>query len=144
MKTTDPKMQPQIGIELNERRQVYNGDAMNHRNEHLPKGNRPVRSRKRSPFMIIVALFCISVMVVLYIWNKICVNKLVVEVSDLHNQQEKILNANEFLRAEINKKSSLERIGKIATDQSGLISPKEQPVWFEINQTQLEETNKAQ
>jgi cell division protein FtsL len=126
-----------------ERRHVYNGDSMK-QHGNSPKGNRPVRSRKRSPFMIVLGLFGLSLMVVLYIWNKISVNNLAIAVNELHNQHEKILNTNEFLRVEINKKSSLERIGKIAVEQLGLVSPKEQPVWFEINQAAFEELQKTQ
>jgi len=140
MKQINSKIQPQA--EQHERRHVYNGDSLN-QSANQPKGNRPVRSRKKSPFILIVGLFFVSLMVVLYIWNKICVNKLVIEVSELHNQHEKILNINEFVRAEINRKSSLERIGKIASEQLGLVSPKEQPVWFEITQTHIEEANNA-
>jgi cell division protein FtsL len=142
MKSINLKIPPPPA-EQHERRHVYNGDSLS-QSSNQPKGNRPVRSRKRSPFMIIVGLFFISLMVVLYIWNKICVNRLVIEVSDLHNQHEKILNTNEFLRAEINRKSSLERIGKIASDQLGLVSPKEQPVWFDIPQTRIEDVNGTQ
>jgi cell division protein FtsB len=125
--------EPMLNPEVTERRHIYNGETINKKTEKTPKGNRPVRSRKRSPFNIIGSLFLLSVLIVFYIWNKICVNRLVIEVNDLHNQYDKILNANEFLNAEINKKSSLERIGKISTEQLGLIAPKEQPVWFEVD-----------
>jgi hypothetical protein len=143
MKPINSKIQPETPTGQHERRHVYNGESLN-QSTNQTKGNRPVRSRKKSPFMIIVGLFFISLMVVLYIWNKICVNRLVIEVSDLHIQHEKILNTNEFLHAEINRKSSLERIGKIASDQLGLVSPKEQPVWFEVVQARIEEVNGAQ
>jgi len=122
-----------LSPELTEKRYVYNGEIPAKKIETSPKGNRPVRSMKRSPFNIIGSLFLISVLIVFYIWNKICVNRLAVEVNDFRNQHAKILNGNEFLNAEINKKSSLERIVKISTEQLGLIAPKEQPVWFEVD-----------
>ncbi len=128
--TTDEMV---INPELKEKRYVYNGETVNRKVEFPQKGNRPMKSRKRSPFNIILSLFLISILIVLYIWNKICVNRLAVEVNDLRNRHAKILNANEFLNAEINKKSSLERIEKIATEQLGLVAPKEQPVWFEVD-----------
>ena len=128
--TTDEMV---INPELKEKRYVYNGETVNRKVEFPQKGNRPMKLRKRSPFNIILSLFLISILIVLYIWNKICVNRLAVEVNDLRNRHAKILNANEFLNAEINKKSSLERIEKIATEQLGLVAPKEQPVWFEVD-----------
>jgi len=131
-----------ISSELKEKRYVYNGETMNRKVEFPQKGNRPMKSRKRSPFNIIISLFLISILIVFYIWNKICVNRLVVEVNDLRNRHAKILNANEILNAEINKKSSLERIGKIATEQLGLTAPKEQPIWFEVDFNRADNFNK--
>lgn len=127
-----------ISPELKEKRYVYNGETVNRKVEFPQKGNRPMMSRKRSPFNIILSLFLISILIVFYIWNKICVNRLAVEVNDLRNRHTKILNANEFLNAEINKKSSLERIEKIATEQLSLVAPKEQPVWFEVDLSRAE------
>jgi cell division protein FtsL len=137
-KLISPKIEDTPSPELTEKRYVYNGEASDGKVEVTQKGNRPVRSRKRSPFYIIGTLFLASVLIVFYIWNKICVNRLVVEVNDFRNQHEKILNANEFLNAEINKKSSLERIVKISTEQLGLIAPKEQPVWFDVDLSRAE------
>lgn len=88
---------------------------------------------------MIMAVLGISLLIVLYVWNKITVDRLVVDVNDLRGQYDKVVNANDILRAEINKKSSLERIGKIATDQLHLISPKEQPIWFEVDADRLKE-----
>jgi cell division protein FtsB len=67
------------------------------------------------------------------VWNKICVNRLAVEVNDLQNQYQKIVNVNEIMKAEINKKSSLERIEKISIGQLNLTYAKEQPIWFEVD-----------
>ena len=124
--------------QIKEKRYVYNGEVPTKRVETSPRGNKPVRSRKRSPFHIIGSLFLLSVLIVFYIWNKICVNRLVVEVNDYRNQYEKIVSGNEYLNAEINKKSSLERIVKISTEQLGLVAPKEQPVWFEVDFSRAE------
>jgi cell division protein FtsL len=126
-----------------ERRYVYNGEPMmmapRDTGECASRRNRHARRRKRSPFNIIAIIVTVSMLIVFYVWNKIMVNRLVVEVGDLQAQYERTLNANEFLRAEINKKSSLERIGKIATQQLGLIPPREQPVWFDVNTDGLAE-----
>jgi len=127
--------------ERTERRYVYNGDTQ--RPEFTPpRGNRPVKRRKRSTFLIIGGLILVSLLIVLYIWNKITVDRLAVEVGDLQVQYEKTLNANESLRAEINRKSGLERIGTTASGQLNLVSPREQPVWFEIDSGRLEQLEK--
>lgn len=74
-----------------------------------------------------------SLLIVASVWNKIAVNHLVIEVNELHSRYNKIMNTNELLRAEINQKASLERIGKIATGQLHLISPREQPDWIYVD-----------
>ena len=129
---------PPESAELTERRYVYNGDSTTRSSDFAPRGNRPVKRRRRSPSVFIGLLFLVSILIVMYVWNKITVNRLVVEVSDLQIQYEKILNANEFLRAEINKKSSLERISKIAGGQLGLVIPSEQPIWLNVDSERLE------
>lgn len=126
-------------VEYKERRHVYNGDTPRALSESPAHTNRKVQTRKRSPLVMIMAVLGISLLIVLYVWNKITVDRLVVDVNDLQMQYAKVVNANDILRAEINKKSSLERIGKIATDQLHLISPKEQPVWFEVDADRLKE-----
>ena len=125
--------------EYKERRHVYNGDTPRALSESPVRTNRKVQTRKRSPLLMIMAVLGISLLIVVYVWNKITVDRLAVEVNDLHVQYDKVVGANDILRAEINKKSSLERIGKIATDQLHLISPKEQPVWFEVDADRLKE-----
>ena len=126
--------------ELTERRYIYNGESATipgESREFTPRGNRPVKRRKRSAFNIIAALFVSSFLIVFYVWNKITVNQLVIEVSDLQNQYQKVMGTNEILRADINRKSSLERIGTLAT-QIGLTYPKEQPVWFDLSKDDFE------
>lgn len=134
-----PTLDRPVAPEHTGRRYVYNGDSSAAAFEHVQRGNRPVRKRNRSPFTIVIMLFATSLVIVLYVWNKITVNRLAIDVGDLRAQYEKVLYANEILRAEINKKSSLERIGKLATGSLGLTSPKEQPIWFEVQFDQLQE-----
>lgn len=124
---------------ISERRYIYSGEPPRLDGEQPLRRNRPVRRRKRSLFNIMFTLFVVSVFIVFYIWNKIIVNRLAVEVNDLQMQHEKILSANEVLRAEINKKSGLERIEKIAVSQLGLTYPKEQPVWFGFDTGRLDD-----
>jgi cell division protein FtsL len=132
-KSPPPAIETMVSPELTERRYVYNGHQERQPNDITPLRNKPVKRRKQSPFNIIFILFTISIVIVFYVWNKITVNRLVVEVNDLQNQYQKIVSANEVLRAEINKKSSLERIEKIAVGQLGLTYPKEQPIWFDAS-----------
>src|ERR1700690_2683437 len=125
--------------EQKERRHVYNGDTPRPLAEFPARGNRRIQTRKRSPLIMISIVLGISLLIVSYVWNKITVDRLAVEVNDLQTQYEKLMNPNEILRVEINKKSSLERIGKIATEQLHLVSPKEQPVWFEVDADRLKD-----
>ena len=133
-----PTIDQSARAKLTERRYVYNGEATQQVRDFMPRGNRIVKRRKRSPFTIIVILFVISLLIVFYVWNKITVNRLAVEVNDLQNQYQRITGANEILRAEINKKSNLERIGKIATERLNLTYPKEQPIWFTVDNNRLD------
>jgi cell division protein FtsL len=139
-KTTNTTLEPPVGTsELTERRYVYNGDtspAASQANNFAPRGNRPIKHRKRSPFNIIVMIAAVSILIVFYVWNKIAVNKLAVDVNDLQTQFQKIESANDVLRADISKKSNLERIGRTAT-QIGLTYPKEQPVWIQVDAERL-------
>jgi cell division protein FtsL len=122
-----------------ERRYVYNGESPADRMvDAAPRSNRPVKRRKRSPFNMIATLVAVSLLIVFYVWNKITVDRLAIEVNELQAQYQKTLNASDVLRAEINKKSTLERIGGMAT-QLGLTYPKEQPVPFEIDGDKLQE-----
>ncbi len=131
-----------VSQQQKERRYVYNGEQSVSSLEGVPRGNRPIKKRKRSPFYIIATMLAISLLIVSYVWNKITVNRLAVEVNEAEMQYQRILYANEVLRAEVNKKSSLDRIGKIATEQLDMIYPKEQPVWFTLTQKQLDNLEK--
>lgn len=122
-----------------ERRYVYNGEnAVRPAGDVPVRVNRPVKRRKRSPFNMVATLVAVSLLIVFYVWNKITVDRLAVEVNELQAQYQKTVNANDLLKAEINKKETLERIGKMAT-QLGLTYPKEQPAWFEVDGGKLEE-----
>ncbi|HZY10021.1 MAG TPA: hypothetical protein VFF29_02605 [Bacteroidota bacterium] len=132
---TDP---PPINAEIIERRHIYSSDSNASLSEIPPRYNRPIKRRKRSPIRLVLVLMTVSFLIVFYIWNKITVNRLVTDVNDLQTQYQKIISINEVFRAEVNKKSSLERIGKIALDNIGLTYPKEQPIWFIIDNHRFE------
>jgi cell division protein FtsL len=134
--TTVEPLAPRVPAE---RRYVYNGEPpAESTHEVAPRSNRPVQRHKRSPFTIIATLVAVSMLIVFYVWTKISVDRLAVEVNELQAQNQKIMNANALLQAEINKKSTLERIGRMAT-QLGLTYPKEQPALFEVDGEKLEE-----
>ncbi len=101
--------------------------------------NRRATRRKISMFSIVLMLMALGAGTVFYISNVIAVNRLAVEVSDLRAKLEKVQNTNASLHAEINKKASWDRIGKIATEELGFQYTKEQPGLFHIDQGKLDE-----
>lgn len=131
------KIESPFETESTDRRIVYNGEFVQQASG--TRTNRPVKRRKRSPVSLVFIVMLVSFLTVSYIWNKITVIRLAEEVNNLQMQHQKILSANEILRAEISQKSKLERIGKIATEQLGLTYPKEQPVWLDVDQDRLRE-----
>jgi cell division protein FtsL len=140
-KPTASDVQPRgdISPEIAERRYIYNGEPTLPKavNDFSSTGNRAVRKRRRSPLGKILLLLSVSILIVFYVWNKITVNRLLVEVNDLENQHQKLQTSNDLLRAEINRKASLERVAAMA-GKMGLVYPKQQPVWFEVSADDLE------
>lgn len=125
-----------------DRRLFYSGERREERprNEPLTRGSKAVI--QSSTFNTLLFLFFAAVAIVLYISNIIAVNRLAVEVNDLQQAYDAIRNENEILRAEINRRSSLERIGRLATEQLGLQHPKEPAKWIEVDHKQLERLQK--
>jgi cell division protein FtsL len=123
-------------------RQIYNGDVMVDPQATAPadaiRPNKRAEKRKHSTFNIVGALFLLAVVSLLYTSNVIAVNQLAKEVNDLTNRYNSIVSANEVLKAEINRKSSLDRIGTLATGL-GMTNPKEAPVWIEIDRDKIDE-----
>ncbi len=140
-KTTLPELdtRPPVSPEITERRYIYNGEiaAPKAVNDFTVTGNRPVRKGRRSPLSRILLLCAVSALIVFYVWNKITVNKLLVDVNDLENQYQKLQSSNDLLRADINRKASLERVATQA-GKIGLIYPTQQPVWFEVSSDDLQ------
>jgi len=129
-------------VEQEYRRLLYDGDI---EQSTVSQGvaYRPVRSRvkdrKVSTFNVILVLFGLAAAVVLYISNVIAVTQLAAEVNALEKRYQTVLNSNELLRAELNRKSSLERIGKIAGEELGLRYPQEQPAWIRVDEGRIEQ-----
>jgi cell division protein FtsB len=105
----------------------------------LPKQNvRRVNTKKRAKTSNIVGiLFLVATAALLYVGNVIAVNNLAKEVNDLHARHNQIVSTNEVIKAEINRKASLERISLMAQEKLGMTNPKEAPVWFEVDAEKL-------
>lgn len=101
----------------------------------LPSQRRKI---KISPFNIVAFLFVFAVALVLYISNIIAVNTLAREIGQLERQYESVRNTNEILRAELNNRTGLERIGSIAAGRLGLQNPSEPPRWITIDKDEVE------
>ena len=122
-----------------ERRYIFNGTPR----KGAPTGPAPARPNKRvsrrrfSTFNTILALFGVAVIIVLYVNNILTIDQLATDVGKLQARYAAVQNVNAALRAEINRKSSWERIGRTATERLGLVFPKEQPTGFTIDQDAL-------
>lgn len=125
-----------------ERRHIYGGDPQATVAGYAVRSNRKAIRRKRSTFNSILLLFGVGIAIVLYINNILAVNTLLREVNQLQSTHEKIANTNQMLRAEIDGKSDMERIGRVATEQLGLTFRKEQPFWLEVDESRLRRVEK--
>jgi cell division protein FtsB len=101
--------------------------------------NRRTTRRKYSPFNIILSLLLIAVVSVLYISNILAVGRLSRQINDLEQIHQRMQNEQELLRAQINRLSSLERIGKDAGAALGLGTPTTTPVWLEVDRERIAE-----
>lgn len=102
-----------------------------------PSRNRKIAKRNVSTFNIILMLFGAATVIVLYISNIIAVDRLMTEINSLQQQHQRILSEQEILKAEVNRLSSLERITRKATDELGLVNPKEPPIWMNIDREKI-------
>ncbi|MGA7159838.1 MAG: FtsL-like putative cell division protein [Bacteroidota bacterium] len=127
-------------------RYIYNGNVIS--GQHAAASTNEIRQnrkavrRKHSTFNIVSALFLLAALSLLYTGNVIAVNQLMKEVNDLNNRYNSIVSNTEVLKAEIARKSSLDRISLMAKEEIGLTNPKEPPVWFEVDQDKIEEVTK--
>ena len=127
-------------------RYIYNGNVVSGQQTSVPNNeirqNRKTVRRKHSTFNIVSGLFLLAALSLLYTGNVIAVNQLMKEVNDLNNRYNSIVSNTEVLKAEIARKSSLDRISQMAKEEIGLTNPKEPPVWFEVDQDKIEELTK--
>lgn len=118
--------------ETKERRFVYSGEETGGSSEYFTRGNRPLKRRRKSPFKIVSLLVVISGLIVFYVWNKITVNHLAEEIKELEKKMQTVSSTNRYLKADVDKKGSLERITALAKGM-GMINPSEQPIYFEVD-----------
>lgn len=127
-------------------RYIYNGNVVSEPQnvvlDSTRKTNKRAIRRKHSTFNIVSGLFFLAATSLLYTGNVIAVNQLMKEVNDLNVRYNAIMSNNEVLKAEIARKSSLDRIGTMAKEELGLTNPKEPPVWFEVDQDKVDELTK--
>jgi cell division protein FtsB len=129
-------------------RYIYNGSVASEAERFSPdqarKTNKRTVQRKHSTFNIVSGLFLLAAACLLYTGNVIAVHQLMKDVNDLNTRYNAIASNNEVLKAEIARKSSLDRISTMAKDELGLINPKEPPVWFEVDEDKVEELTKSE
>ena len=115
-----------------EQRYIFNGEPGTAVTGYAVRQNRRTERKRMSTFNSIVILFVVGALIVLYIHNIIVVNRLVVEVNALQARLQRQTEATAALQAEVNRKQSLERIGKMATETLGMQYAQEQPEWIAI------------
>ncbi len=126
-----------------ENRYIFNGDRQQTVTGYAVRQSRRPTRRRYSTFNMIIALFAIGILVVLYINNTIAVNELLGEINTLQGKYQRQNDMNATLQAEVNRKSSLERIGRIAVVQLGMQYPQSQPLWFTISRELRERAAEA-
>lgn len=127
-----------------ERRYIYNGGPAPEAAGYAIRPNKRAARRKVSTFNIILLLFGCGIAIVMYISNIIAVNQLALEVDQLRTAYDKIDNVNAVLKAEINRKSGWDRIGRIAGEQLDLKYPSAQATRIDIDPDELEKVRASE
>jgi cell division protein FtsL len=122
-----------LGSDSSGRRFIYNGNTPKDEAPSKSNAKAGTKHRRVNPLMMIFAILAIAFIAVFFIWNKITVTHLLGDINKMQIEYQKIVGKNEILRAEVNQKSRLERIEKIAQAELGLTYPKEKPVLFELD-----------
>lgn len=126
-KAPPPPLEPQ-----RENRYVYGGDREPAVSGYAVRTNRHGVRKRMSTFNFIIGLFAIGTLVVLYINNTIAVDELTGEIEALHRKKQRQLDMNAAKLAEVNQKSSLQRVGPIAKERLGMEYPREKATLFEV------------
>ncbi len=124
-------------------RPIYGGDTVLYDPQQTVPGyaTRPVRKpavKKTKMTTVMVNVFIFVVGCLFYTSTVIAVIRLGREMNELTMRYNTVVSTNEVLRADINKKSNLERITLMARERAGMINPREAPSWFEIDHARVD------
>jgi hypothetical protein len=123
-------------------RPIYGGDAVLYDPQGSAPGyamrteRKPAAKKTHMPTVMLI-VFIAVVGCLFYTSTVIAVIRLGREMNELTTRYNTVISTNEVLRADINKKSNLERITQMARDNSGMINPREAPSWFEIDHARI-------
>ena len=73
-----------------------------------------------SIFYVLVSLFLMAIVIVIYINNIIAVNQLAVQTNEIKGELNSVKQTNDFLRTEMEKLTSYERIKMISAEKLNL------------------------
>ncbi|MGE5314710.1 MAG: hypothetical protein ACM3Q4_08465 [Acidobacteriota bacterium] len=133
-----------IQIPLFKDRPIYSGDAVLYDPQASTPGyavkpeRKPAAKKKAKMSTIMMVVFVFVVGCLYYTSTVIAVLRMGREMNELTMRYNTIVSTNEVLRADINRKSNLERITQLAADKAELINPAEAPIWFEIDHERID------
>lgn len=77
--------------------------------------------RPTAGLVLLLPFALIALLTLSFVWGRVYINQLAVEIAELQQQRQQILDRNEKLRIQIERLSSYGRISHIASTRSGLI-----------------------
>lgn len=115
---------------------VYNGSKKTEGplpSDVMMRKNKSTSNQRPSILKLgLIIIFCTS-LGLLVINNILTINSLVKEIDTLSKTYRTIKSTNEFLIAEVNKKSTYERIVPLAQQELSMFIQKTPPEWFELS-----------
>jgi cell division protein FtsB len=116
---------------------VYNGKDGPLPSDVMVRKNRPIQKNRPPFFKTTLLIFCLIIFGVIAIKNIITVDRLANEINQYRNRYSILTSKIELLRAEINKKSGIDRITQLARKELNMVDSKNQTVWFVIDETNI-------
>jgi cell division protein FtsL len=110
-----------------ENRYIYNGERQSAVTGYAVRANKTATRRRVSPFNLIVGLLIVGTLIVMYVSSIITVNEIAADIGTLQTRYQRLLDSNAALQAEVNGRSSRDRISPIAREQLGMLDAREQP-----------------
>jgi hypothetical protein len=133
-----------IQIPLFKDRPIYGGDTVLYDPQAAVPGyavkpeRKPAAKKKTKTSTIMSVVFIVVAGCLFYTSTVIAVLRMGREMNELTMRYNTITSTNEVLRADINRKSNLERITQLAADKAGMVNPSEAPAWFEIDRERID------